>query len=179
MTLAAGGLGLYALRLRPEMRRETPTARDVVTGVASAAGLYIIFQVGDRVSRRILPMGTDDIAAIYRLRTAAPRPLIAALLLTVIAPSEELFWRGLLQRALMRRFGKLWGTIAGVAAYGGVHLASGNLTLTGAAGVAGAYWGTQYALQPSLGPLLVSHMLWDVWIFLIAPTPGGAMSYEL
>ena len=40
-------------------------------------------------------------------------------------------------------------------------------------GEAGLYWGTEYAVQPRLGPLLASHILWDVWIFLVAPTPGA------
>ncbi len=173
MTVAAGSLGLFALRRRPEMRRELPSARDVAVGAASAAGLYVIFQIGDRLARRIMPSGTEDIASIYRLRTLAPRPVIVALLVGIVGPSEELFWRGLVQRDLMGRFGKVRGTAATAAVYGGVHLVSGNLTLTAAAATAGAYWGIEYALRPKLGPLLVSHILWDVWIFLIAPTPGA------
>jgi hypothetical protein len=73
----------------------------------------------------------------------------------------------------MEKLGASAGTLAATAAYGGLHLVSGNLTLTGAAATAGAYWGGQYACQARLGSVLVSHALWDVWIFLIAPTPGG------
>lgn len=173
MTLGAGSLGTYALIKRPEMRKDLPRRGDFITGLLSAAGLYVIFQVGDRMARRIMPAGEEDITDIYRLRTLAPRPLIAAALVTVIGPSEEFFWRGLIQHSFMSRFGKTRGTLAGVAAYGGTHLVTGNLTLTGAASVAGAYWGSEYAWRPRLGPLLVSHILWDVWIFLIAPTPTG------
>ena len=129
--------------------------------------------MGDRLARRIMPSGTEEISSIYRLRSDAWRPLIGALLVAVIAPGEELFWRGLIQEALMRRFGRWGGTAAATAAYGGIHLVSDNLTLTGAAATAGAYWGAQYALQRRLEPILVSHVLWDVWIFLVAPTPGG------
>lgn len=176
MTLGAGSLGLYALRTRPALRQTRPRPADVVVGITTAAGLYAIFQVGDRLSRRIMPSGEEDIAETYRLRTLAPRPVIAAALLGVIGPSEELFWRGLIQYAFMRRWGRERGTLAATAAYGGVHLATGNLTLTGAATVAGLYWGTEYAVQPSLAPLLVSHVLWDLWIFLLAPTPTGRRS---
>src|SRR4051794_34710437 len=69
MTLGAGSLGLYALVSRPELRRELPTRGDLAVGPLSAAGLYLIFQVGDRMARRILPTGAEDIADIYRLRT--------------------------------------------------------------------------------------------------------------
>jgi hypothetical protein len=173
MTLAAGSLGLYALRTRPELRQELPRPADIPIGVASAVGLYGVFQAGDRLARTIMPAGTEEIAAIYALRTMANRALITTLLAGVIGPSEELFWRGLVQHAFMERFGPLRGTAAGAAAYGGIHLGSGNLTLSAAAGVAGAYWGAEYAVRPRLGPLLVSHILWDIWIFLVQPTPGG------
>ncbi|GAC1506860.1 MAG: hypothetical protein NVS2B16_01180 [Chloroflexota bacterium] len=173
MTLASGALGLYALYVRPDLRRQRPEPRDVIPGLASAVGLYAVFQVGDRMARRIMPAGEQDIEDVYRLRTLAPKPLIAALLVTVIAPSEEWFWRGLVQHAFAQRLGPFKGALAGMAAYGGVHFGSGNLTLTGAATVAGGYWGMQYAAVPRLGPLLVSHILWDVWIFLVQPTPTG------
>jgi membrane protease YdiL (CAAX protease family) len=173
MTLGAGSLGLYALRARPEMRRDRPKGKDVATGAISAGILYLIFQLGDRLSRRIMPTGEEDIQAVYRLRTLAPKPLIAAALVAVIGPSEELFWRGLVQHALMQRYGRPRGTALSAAAYGGTHLVTGNLTLTGAATVAGAYWGAEYALDERLAPLLASHILWDLWIFLVAPTPAG------
>jgi hypothetical protein len=47
---------------------------------------------------------------------------------------------------------------------------TGNLTLTGAAGVAGAYWSALAAAGMPMGALIVSHVAWDVWIFLVAPT---------
>src|SRR5579859_3555655 len=176
MTLGGGSLGLYALITDPAMIRERPARRDLISGLASAAGLYALFQVGDRMSRRIMPSGEKDIEDVYRLRTLAPRPIIAAALVAVIGPSEELFWRGLVQRAFMKRFGAVRGTAAAAAAYGGVHVVTGNATLTGAAGTAGLYWGAEYALQRRLAPLLVSHVLWDLWIFLIQPTPTGRKS---
>lgn len=173
MTLGGGCLGLFALVTRPEMLRDRPIRRDLLAGMGSAAGLYAIFQVGDRLSRKFMPAGEQDIANVYRLRTLAPRPIIAAALVTVIGPSEELFWRGLIQHAFMKRFGTGRGTFAAAAAYGGVHVVTGNATLTGAAGIAGLYWGAEYALRRRLPPLLISHILWDLWIFLIQPTPTG------
>jgi uncharacterized protein len=176
MTLGAGSLGSYALLCRPELRGQRPTVRDVLPGAASAVALDGIFQTGDRLARAVMPHGQQDIESVYELRTLAPKAVTAALLVGVIGPSEELFWRGLVQEALMQRFGRWRGTAAGAATYGGIHVVTGNLTLSAAAGVAGAFWGGQYALRPALGPLLVSHILWDVWIFLVQPTPTGKQS---
>lgn len=173
MALGAGALGLFGLVSNPNRREEVPEPGDLAIGAVSAAGLYVIFQVGDRMARVVMPAGEEDIENVYRLRTLAPKALIAALLVGIIGPSEELFWRGLIGRTFVRRFGRVRGTALASAAYGGTHLVTGNLTLTGAATVAGAYWGAEYALDPRLGPLLISHVLWDLWIFLIQPTPTG------
>jgi membrane protease YdiL (CAAX protease family) len=39
--------------------------------------------------------------------------------------------------------------------------------------VAGLFWGGQYLTQRRLEPLIISHIVWDLWVFLIAPTPAG------
>ena len=44
------------------------------------------------------------------------------------------------------------------------------MTLVGAAGVAGAYWSALAAAGMPIGSLIVSHVAWDIWIFLVAPT---------
>ena len=170
MTLGVGGLGAYALAAEPTLRREKLRLRDLARGLGSAAGLYAIFQVGDRMARRVMPAGDREIAGIYELRSAAPRPAIATALALAIGPGEELFWRGLVQRGLMRRYGRIRGTLMASSIYGGIHLVSANLTLTGAAATAGLYWGALYAREQRLAPLIISHVSWDIWIFLIAPT---------
>ncbi len=165
-----GALGAYALWANPDLRRSRFRPADGARGIASATILYGIFQVGDRFARRVMPRGGDDIDDIYRKRGLAPDPLIAAALAVLIAPGEELFWRGLLNRYLVQRLGPVPGNAAGATVYGAVHLVSGNLTLTGAAGIAGAFWSIEHLVQGRMAPLIASHIAWDVWIFLIRPT---------
>src|SRR5256714_2770225 len=170
MSLGVGGLGAYALATEPAMRRERIRLRDFATGLGSAAGAYLIFQVGDRMARRIMPAGDRDIAGIYDLRTQAPRSAIATTLGFVIGPGEELFWRGLVPRGLIGRYRRVRGTPMAASVHGGIPVVSENLTLTGAAATAGLYWGALYAGEQRLAPLIISHVSWDIWIFLIAPT---------
>jgi membrane protease YdiL (CAAX protease family) len=139
-------------------------------GLASAAALYATFQVGDRFARRFVPTGERDIEEIYALRELRPRVEIAARLATIVGPAEELFWRGMIQSALMERYGRVRGAALGTLAYGGVHIVTGNFTLFGAACVAGAHWSLLYAAGVPLGALVVSHATWDIWIFLVQPT---------
>jgi CAAX protease family protein len=170
MTLTGLSLGTYALAISPSARRVRIGPKEVALGLASASVLYATFQAGDRFARRFVPGGDAQIRDIYELRTLRPRGEIATRLVTVIGPAEELFWRGMVQAAFMRWLGRWRGAAAGAAAYGGVHLVTGNFTLFGAAGIAGAHWAALYAAGMPLGALIVSHAAWDVWIFLLQPT---------
>jgi membrane protease YdiL (CAAX protease family) len=173
MTLTGAALGTLALVAEPSLRRTRVSPKDVGVGLGAAAGLYGIFQFGDRLARRILPRGGEQIDAIYALNRLRSGPEIAARLALVIGPAEELFWRGFVQRRLQRTPLGTWaGAAAAAATYGGAHVVTRNFTLFGAAGVAGAYWSALAAAGLSMGSLIVSHVVWDVWIFLVAPTVG-------
>lgn len=170
MTLTGLTLGGLALLTSERSREARIRWWHVPLGLASAAVLYVTFQIGDRFARRFVPGGDADIRDIYALRTLRPKEEIALRLATIVGPAEELFWRGLVQAALMRRFGRWRGGALAALAYGGVHVTAGNFTLMGAAGVAGAHWCALYAAGVPLGALIVSHVAWDVWIFLVQPT---------
>jgi membrane protease YdiL (CAAX protease family) len=162
MTLAGFLLGTMALANDAELRRLRFRERDVALGLVSAGGLYAIFQAGDRMARRVMPKGSQEIGDIYALRSLRPKAEIATRLATIIGPAEELFWRGFVQRRI--------GAPGAALAYGGAHLVTGNATLIGAATVAGIYWGLLRAIGMSMPALITSHVAWDIWIFLLAPT---------
>jgi membrane protease YdiL (CAAX protease family) len=170
MTWTGLTLGSLSLIAEPKLRRARFGPREAVIGLGSAGVLYVIFQIGDRLARLILPRGGAEIGAIYGLEKLRPRKELAARLALIIGPAEELFWRGLVQARLMKQFGSLPGYVLGTAAYGSAHLVTGNFTLIGAATVAGAFWGGLAALGVPLEALIISHSCWDVFIFLIAPT---------
>ena len=165
MTLTGFVLGAMAIANEPDLRRMKWRTRDVAMGLGSAAVLYGIFNIGDRIARAVMPRGSREIQDIYALRGLGAPEEIAARLATVIGPAEELFWRGFVQRRA--------GGLAAATAYGGVHLVTGNATLVGAAAVAGIYWGLLRALGMSMPALITSHIAWDIWIFLLAPTQGA------
>ena len=170
MTATGAILGAIAIAGDRSLQRPRLRPRDVALGVGIAAGLYGIFRVGDRMARQILPQGEENIGDIYALNTVAPKDEIALRLAAVIGPAEEVFWRGLVQRSFAARFGRVPGALAATAAYGGAHLVTGNPALIGAATVAGLYWSAWAAAGAPMAALIVSHSLWDVWIFLVAPT---------
>ncbi len=86
-----------------------------------------------------MPNGGKQIEDNYALKRIRPRRELMMRLGMVISPAEEYFWRGFSQDGLMKKFGRFWGWMMGTAAYGGVHIVSGNFTLIGAAIIAGAF----------------------------------------
>ncbi len=170
MTVTGFVLGNLALANEPALRRMRTRKRDVALGLGSAALLYGIFKIGDRMARAVMPRGAKEIKDIYALRGLGAPEDIALRLGTVIGPAEELFWRGFVQRRA--------GGVAAAAAYGGAHLVTGNTTLVGAASVAGIYWGLLRALGMSMPALITSHIAWDIWIFLLSPTEGAAATTD-
>jgi membrane protease YdiL (CAAX protease family) len=170
MTTTGAILGAIAIAGDGSLQRPRLRPRDVALGLGIAAGLYGIFQVGDQMARRILPLGNENIRDIYELRSLRPKDEIAMRLAAVIGPAEELFWRGLLQRSIARRWGRPPAAVAAAIAYGGAHLVTGNPALIGAATVAGLYWSALALCGAPMAALIVSHVTWDIWIFLIAPT---------
>ncbi|MDQ2913705.1 MAG: tetratricopeptide repeat protein [Chloroflexota bacterium] len=166
MTATGLVLGGLALATDRDARRARIGPREIALGLGTAAGLYGIFRVGDTMAREVMPRGGEEIGDIYALRSLRPKEELAARLGLVIGPAEELFWRGFVQGRV--------GYLTATALYGGAHLVTENATLIGAATIAGAYWGLLRAVGMPLGALVVSHVVWDIWIFLVSPTERAA-----
>ena len=172
--ISISSLVLAALAFRLQPWRETRFAfnlKAVGLGILSAALLYLIFWAGKALSGLILPFAGEQIGAIYGKGEGTPMWLIALLLFFVTGPCEEIYWRGFLQKKLMLRFGNGAGWLMAVFFYAGVHIWSFNFMLTGAAAVAGAFWGAMYWFTDDLAPVIVSHAIWSTFIFAVMPVP--------
>jgi len=142
--------------------------RKAAFGVLSAAALFGVFYLGGILVRRFLPMGGEDIGAVYALKAGVPSLRVGLLLLLVIGPGEELFWRGYLQRTWQKKLGNTALPFA-VAVYTVVHVASGNPVLVLAAAVCGLFWGALYLRSGSVLLVAVSHTVCDLAVFLFFP----------
>ena len=138
-------------------------------GILSALLLYGVFAVGNALSRNIFSFAGSGIQDVYAFKMSASNYRIAVLMIFIIGPGEELFWRGFLQRSLQSKAGKYLGFYLATGLYTLVHLASGNVMLVLAAGVCGLFWGYLYLRYGSVTLNVVSHTLWDVTVFLWLP----------
>ncbi len=172
IAMASGALVLAALAAiirGTDLYRERDEFVDVVLGVGSFIFLYAAFWIGDKLVRAVIPGGGAQIGSVYGLGQQLPLLVIAVLLVFVIAPGEELYWRGLVQWGVTARWGAGPGILAGWLLYAVAHLASGSLVVVLAAFVAGFVWALLYAVRDRLLPVVVSHVLFDLFVFVLAP----------
>lgn len=175
ISMALSGVVLTTLSMcySAELRRSVRgmfSLRNVVLGVAIAAVLWGVFWVGEKVAVWMFSFADGQIGSIYSMKDGTSPWLIGPLLLLVIGPAEELFWRGFVQQRLGERWGAWWGFVATTAVYALVHVWSMNFMLVVAAAVVGGAWGLIYRFWPKgLGALVVSHAVWDVAVFLLFP----------
>lgn len=64
------------------------------------------------------------------------------------------------------------GLIFGIVVYGTAHLLTGRIMLAAAATLGGTFWGLLYAWQGRLWPVVISHIVWDLLVFLVRPIGG-------
>jgi len=140
----------------------------ILIGVASGLLLYGFFYLGFQATKST-PFLAQGVSSVYGLRLSRPAYGIVLLLIFPIAPGEETYWRGLVQRRLTQRIGPKAGLTLSAAIYALVHLPTLNPTLIVTALIGGLVWGTIYQLTDNLIPGIISHALWDVLIFVILP----------
>jgi len=145
------------------------TIRHILIGISSAILLYIIFYLGNIVSGFIFPFKDSQVLSVYSNKSNGNLILIGSLLFFVIGPGEEIYWRGFIQNTLSKKIGETRGYILSVLLYAGVHIVTGNVMLVIAALVCGIYWGCLYKKEKSLIPVIISHAIWDLTIFVILP----------
>ncbi len=164
--LAGIALLLSSKALLPHLR---PRIGQVLIGVIGAVCLYGIFWLGNVVLTTLFVSAKSSIGSVYASQGAIPSWGIAFLLLCITSPAEEIFWRGFVQRVLMQQLPPVWGFVATALCYAGVHICTLNIPLILAALTAGIFWGLLYAWQKNLIPVIISHALWSVTVFLLLP----------
>jgi membrane protease YdiL (CAAX protease family) len=145
------------------------SVKDIAIGVVSAVVLWGVFYIGDKLSTLLFDFAKPQVANIYGLKGGINSVILIALLLLLIGPAEELFWRGFVQRKLGERCGEWTAFFVATAIYALVHIWSFNFMLIMAALVCGGFWGLLYKWNKNMLTLIISHALWDVAVFVVFP----------
>ncbi|MBR5850129.1 MAG: CPBP family intramembrane metalloprotease [Alistipes sp.] len=146
------------------------TRENILLGVAIAVVLWLLFWVGDKVSSWLFAFARPQVDSIYTIKEGVSPVLLSLLLLFLIGPAEEIYWRGYVQERLSRKLGAKRGFLLATAAYTLVHVPSCNFMLIMAAMLCGILWGGLYYLYPKrFTAILISHALWDAAVFIWFP----------
>lgn len=154
--------------LQEQVDDEASFMKYIVPGVISGLMLYFVFWLGDQtLSHFSQPFG-DIVNKLYRWYAPSMFWQYLALIL-VAAPGEELFWRGFVQKRLLSYFNPLISVLISSLLYASVQIYSGSYLLVFAAFVSGVFWGYLYIWKKSMPLVIVSHVVFDIMMFIILP----------
>jgi uncharacterized protein len=137
-------------------------------GALSGILLYFLFWFGLQTFDLLNLPFEKSIKNLYRWYAPSLFWEYLALIL-VAAPGEELFWRGFIQKRLLRYLGPFGSIMAGSLLYASAHIYSGAFILMLAAFLSGIMWGALYLWKKSMPLVIVSHIVFDIMIFIILP----------
>ena len=171
MTGSACTLSLCATMFAPGWwKRVRFTPANILWGIAIAVALWGVFWIGDKLSQLMFDFARPQVDTIYGMKDGQSPWLLTALMIFLIGPAEEIFWRGYVQENLSKKWNANKGFIVTTLIYALVHAGSLNFMLIMAALVAGAVWGALYRFFPKyFAAIIISHALWDVAVFIWFP----------
>ena len=171
MTASACTLSLLATFFGREWWKDVRfDLSNILLGIAIAVALWSVFWIGDKLSQLMFNFARPQVDIIYGMKDGESPLLLTLLMLFLIGPAEEIFWRGYIQKSFSQYWNPNVGMVVTTAIYSLVHAGSCNFMLTMAALVAGLAWGLMYRFFPEkFGAIIISHALWDVAVFIWFP----------
>lgn len=151
-------------------KRISLTPSNIIYGILIAVALWGVFWLGDKFSQLLFDFARPQVDTIYGMKEGESPWLLTVLLLLLIGPAEEIFWRGYVQETISKRWNANMGFVVTTLVYALVHAGSFNFMLLMAALVAGMAWGLLYRFFPErFTAIIISHALWDAAVFIWFP----------
>ncbi|MFD2443315.1 CPBP family intramembrane glutamic endopeptidase [Bacillus sp. CGMCC 1.16607] len=151
-----------------EIDDKVPLHIYLIIGVLSGFLLFGIFSMGEFLLK-LWKINVDvQISKLYRV--FSPTLFWHYLSLMLIAvPGEEIFWRGFILKKLLTKIGFWKSIILSSVIYASVNIYTGEWILVLATFIAGLFWGYLYAWKRSIPLVIVSHLVFDLFIFILFP----------
>lgn len=140
----------------------------ISTGLFTGFLLYGVFWLGSFILHLLDLSVVNHINSLYH--RYSPNNLWQYLvLILIVVPGEEIFWRGFIQKRLMNILTPRTSIIVAALLYASVQLYAGFFILPFAALIAGLFWGFLYEWKQSLPLVIVSHLVFDLLLFVVHP----------
>ncbi|MCQ6275077.1 CPBP family intramembrane metalloprotease [Bacillus sp. V3B] len=139
-----------------------------VYGIFSGIILYALFWTGHLLIDVFHSPLDKEISRLYT-RFSPSQIWHYIVLLLFIVPGEELFWRGFIQKRLLKSMGVTYGILLAAVLYASVQIYSDTFIHLIAALIAGTFWGALYAWKKSMPLVIISHLTFDLLLFILFP----------
>ncbi len=142
----------------------------IILGIGCGILLYLLCYVGYKILGLFWAPAINAYAvSLYAMAHSVPLAVGIILIIFLIVPGEEIFWRGFVQRNLQVYLGNNLGIALAVVIYALAHIWAFNPLLILAAIVGGACWGILYAWRSNLVTVILAHIIWCVLIVGVFP----------
>jgi uncharacterized protein len=154
--------------LQEEMDDQQPIQIYLMYGVLSGVSLFGLFYLGNILLHIIdLPL-KGSVAKLYK-QMSPIQIWQYTVLFFIIIPGEEIFWRGFILKRLIGRLKILPSILLSTLLYTSVNIYSGSSHLILASIVAGLVWSSLYVWKRSIPLLIVSHLVFDLFLLVLFP----------
>jgi membrane protease YdiL (CAAX protease family) len=154
---------LAAWVLAPLRRRLSPSLPALLAGGALGLLHFGVTRAVLPLLDRAWPAWSGHAAELFAWPSGKSLGLLLPTLVLIVL-SEELLWRGVLQRLMAEHGGRGRALVAASLLNGAVHAASGNPLLAGAALACSLWWGLLFAATGSLVVPATAHLVWDLLV---------------
>ena len=154
--------------INEKMEHETSFLTYSMYGIISGILLYSLFWVGHFfIDVLDLPF-QKEVTKLYKLYSPT-KIWQYVVLFCFIVPGEELFWRGFVQNRLSKFMNNSYSILIGAILYASVQIYSGTFIHIFSALFAGLFWGFLYSWKKSIPLVVVSHLIFDLFLFIAFP----------
>lgn len=138
-------------------------------GIVSGLLVYMIFWIGYHTIQLLdLTAFAKQVNRLYS-RFAPDVIWHFVVLILIVIPAEELFWRGFIQKRLMKSLSVWTSIIVASLMYASVYIFTDYPILIIASLFAGLVWGVLYAWKRSIPLVILSHVFFDLLLFIFLP----------
>ena len=166
-TAASACLAVFALFAGELPAKQFPVKR-IMIGIISGLTLYGIFYSGLTLLTFLtidLTQAADQLYSYYKPAVLWQYVVLVLLLI----PVEELFWRSFIQGRLSRHFPGHVCILLSSLLYTLPMFYSRNAAMVMAGLTAGLFWGILFQRTRSLGVVIVSHLTFDIFLLILLP----------
>jgi uncharacterized protein len=151
-----------------ELEKKQSKWNDLTLGVLTGIAIYGVFWFGNTMIDVFNLPFSGQVRKLYN--QFSPQSIWHYLVLfLILAPGEEIFWRGFIQKRILNNTGIGTSIILSTILYASVQFYSGEIILVLAAIVGGAIWSGLYAWKRSIRLVIISHLVFDLLLFGILP----------